>query len=234
MSGLECSEGRALFGRGGIVVGEELELEAVGGADGGQLAGVGGVAVFGGLTVNARSDEAARALEVADQIDGLIVGAEDAQLDIDVAVLGALRLDGRDLNAGGRTVSMASMARVQEKAFSSKRSLRNSACLRSWAFSGRCMKAWAFWRSAWMRAIWPSSECSRSRAWAAWLSKRCRPSRKSSESAARMAMPMRRRLRAGPRSVKGRVARLSAMRIGLAHSRQGALRRRQNWFEAGK
>ena len=73
----------------------------VGGADGSLHARVGAVAAFGGSRLDARRDETAGALEVAHEIDGLIVRAKDADLHVDIALLGALRLDGCDLDAGG-------------------------------------------------------------------------------------------------------------------------------------
>src|SRR5580658_3943715 len=73
-----------------------------------------------------------------------------------------------------------------------------------------------------MRAIWPSSEWSRARAASAFWWMACRPKPSRMESNANTPMPMRRRLMAGPRSAKGRVARLRVIRMGLAHPRQCA------------
>ena len=53
---------------------------------------------FGG---EARSEEAARALKVADELDGALALAGDAEADGDFAGDGDLRLDGGDLDAGG-------------------------------------------------------------------------------------------------------------------------------------
>ena len=95
------SKGRAFSGRGRIVIRKDLELETIGCADGPQLLICVG-AVLGAFALNARLKEAAGVLEVAHQVDGTVVGAKDAEFDSDVTVLAALRLDGGDLNAGGK------------------------------------------------------------------------------------------------------------------------------------
>ena len=59
-------------------------------------------------------------LKVGDQFVGFVVGTDDAHVHGDVTVLGADGSMEVTWTPAGRTVSMASMARVQEKAFSSK------------------------------------------------------------------------------------------------------------------
>ena len=89
-------------GQGRIVFGEQIEVEAVGGADGFEAL-IGAAAGFGGaFTDDAGLEEAARVLEIAHQIDGTVVGAIDAQMEGDVAVLGANRLESGDLHAAGK------------------------------------------------------------------------------------------------------------------------------------
>jgi hypothetical protein len=89
-------------GQGGIVLGEQIEVEAVGGADG--LQGLVGAGTgFGGAFANdAGLEEAAGVLEIAHQIDGTVVRAVDAQMEGDVAVLGADGLEGNHLDAAGQ------------------------------------------------------------------------------------------------------------------------------------
>ena len=127
---------RAFPRRGRIVIGEELEFETIGGADRPQLLVRVG-AVFGAFALNARLKKAAGVFEVAHQVDGAVVGPRTRSSTVmwpSLPRCGSMEVT---CTPAGRTVSMASMARVQEKAFSSKSSLRN----RPAREAGRCRAA---------------------------------------------------------------------------------------------
>jgi hypothetical protein len=84
-----------------VVVGQQLEGDPVGGADG-LLFLVGPGAGFGAFARDAGQNEMPGVLQVLDQIDGPVAGPDDAQMEGDAAVLVAGGLEGVDLNAAGQ------------------------------------------------------------------------------------------------------------------------------------
>lgn len=86
------------FYRGWIVFSEEIEVEAIGDADG-LLALRGVVAGFGVFANDAGPEESPGLLEVGDEIVGFVAGTDNTNMNGDVTVRGADGLDGRDLHA---------------------------------------------------------------------------------------------------------------------------------------
>ena len=90
----------------------------------------------------------------------------------DVTVLVADGLDGGDLHAGGKNGLHGFHGEGPGEGFFIEELVESFGLGEHAGISGWCIMADGCERSAWMRAIWPSSECSRARAASAWRSKR--------------------------------------------------------------
>ena len=76
----------AFSGKGGIVFGEDIEVDAVGDAYGLRSFPGTGVGFYGIFASDAGEEEAVGVLEIADEVDCAVAGADDAEMEGDVSI----------------------------------------------------------------------------------------------------------------------------------------------------
>ena len=167
--------------------------------------------------------EAPGVLEIAHQVDCAVAGSGDAEVHGDVAVLVADRLDRCDLHAGGQHGFQGFHGQGPGESFLVEELVEGLRLVEQLGVVGLAHQGLGILA---LGANAGDLAVERVLAGAAPLQLDGRRGanrvRRGRESTASTAMAMRSRLSTGRRSVKGRVARLSVIRIRLARSRQRA------------